>query len=349
MNKTNDSIVHELQLPNLIVNSVLTVVSLYLLVAFSFFEYTTRYWNGVGTDERHNKIARILRILCIVGISFAFMHYVCELIAPFMVDASACQSMNIMWLLTYALGILTAYVFLWQRQHCLYEGPALKHLLNGYIKALSWIVLGFLILSAVMVFLAGSRMIAFSGCNHSTDSHKLKLYETILAITLLTLTILGQAQLLVLFIIPLRSHTSKIKKSVNSAQRETSESTTTAPEPDNRRRANTNSSPTTRKSIRRKESSNASIISLVKRCLILSSICMVGDVIAAAVTILEENAAGKLAYDINLIVNILCCLGSFKTWTSMVFPWKRTRRAQKTRERIVSVRYLHADTETFSI
>lgn len=192
-----------------------------------------------------------------------------------------------------------------------------------------------------MIFLAGSRLISFSTCSETHPS--IMLYNTILSATLLTLTILGQTQLLILFLIPLLSHARYTKDTFGNKQK--------SPEPSSvgDTVANSNDAPP-RRSATRKENGSAGMMNLVRRCFILAVINMTSDITAALLTILLENiAAGKLVYDTNILISVMCCVGSFQSWTCMILPWRRTRGEQRRRERIVSVRYLHKDTEVVSI
>lgn len=66
--------------------------------------------------------------MCIAGMKLAFVHSSSEMAAPFVQEGDVCYALGITWLLTYAVGLLITYIFLWQRQYWMYSTPPLKHL-----------------------------------------------------------------------------------------------------------------------------------------------------------------------------------------------------------------------------
>lgn len=158
-------------------------------------------------------------------------------------------------------------------------------------------------------------MVFFSSCGENADQARHHLYTLVLSGTLVTLTILGQVQILILFIIPLMSHERQLSTSV-------------------RKRGSASSS----QELTKKKENKSEIIGLVKKCLVLATICMIVDVSAAMLTIFLTRAAGKVVYDFNIFISVLCCIMSFKEASRMIFPFYRIRskyvaRAEFTRKK----------------
>ena len=141
-----------------------------------------------------------------------------------------------------------------------------------------------------MIFLSGSRLILFTSCSRDQDSRRARLYSIILSAILLAVTSIGQGLLLFLFITPLL-YQSQLIRNIQP------ESVTEAHE---------------RSSVR--------IISLVKRCSILTILCLLTDIVAAAVTISVNLEIGQLIYDFNILVNAFGCIMSFQNSKEMLFP-----------------------------
>ena len=290
---------------NIVVNGFLGILATYVIAAVACFQCKQR-WRADTSQPLYRKRTK-LRILWITAAILAWLHYWCAVVEFFLTSSpSKCYAFSILWLLTYALGILVTYIFLWARQHIVYTCPSMPFLRSKKISSLSWLTLLFLLFGAVMLFLAGSRLIFFSSCSARNEAAKRKLYAYILSITLLGITLIAQVQLLALFVIPIIALTKRNKENFNRTR--------------SRR------------------------LSTVRRCLAAALACLVTDAAAAIVTITVEHSVGTLIYDVNLLVHTTSCLLSFKQWRRMLLPCCTTPQTNRTNTTTDSDDRLELDT-----
>ena len=277
----------------LILNGLFGIFAIFLAFSLSYFECCNQIL------ERNPKITRFLRSLCISASIFAVIHHLGVISSYFFNNnENLCTAFGYLWLTTYTIGLLGTYIFLWTRQHTI-NTKAISHLSclrQKLLLFLSWTTLVILILGIVMVFLAGSRLIFFSNCSEEVEEEgNLKLYQIILSGILLSLTVIGQSQLLALFVIPLMHQGNRMSKYKNAAPI--------------RKRV---------PSIKTRQT-NANIL-LVKRCIVATVICVIFDVTAAIITISVQHPIARLIYDFNLLCNVSCCVFSFQHWRRMLVP-----------------------------
>ncbi|CAK8697576.1 unnamed protein product [Clavelina lepadiformis] len=282
-NATNDlSISSTTSIIGVSLNGLFGVFAVYLTISLVCFEV-----RDINTTTSSR--ARFLRALCIVCSLIAIVHYWGEFASYFIGNSpSSCYALSLVWLGTYTFGVLITYIFLWTRQHIINNSPSLTYIHKKRLSVASCTVLILLILGIVMAFLAGSRLIFFSSCSNQTDNALLKLYTIILSGILLAITVIGQTMLLLLFIAPLLKHKKQCKTTLRR----------------------------TRSSIKNCSSN----MILVRRCVSVAIVSVITDVIAAIVTMTVQHPSAKLVYDFNLLVNIVCCLVSFRNWEQMVLP-----------------------------
>ena len=280
---------------SMVSNGIFALAALYLVAALLYFEI----WKCKEHKPCNEscKTPRFLRILCIVCSLLALFHHMVVLSSYFSGNApSTCYIFGVLWLVTYALALLGTYIFLWTRQHTINASKRLKYLRRKTILFLSWSALVVLILGTVMVFLAGSRLIFFSNCTENQDHALLKVYTIILSGILLSLTVIGQTQLLALFVIPLVKHHFSLNAKLQESTRSRSFSTVV------------------------KSDSGSNFIVLVKRCVLVAIVCVITDVFASVTTITVQHPAAKLIYDLNLLVNVGGCVFIFPNWKQMLLP-----------------------------
>ena len=279
---------------SLVANGVFGIFATYLAIALLIYELRKCHTTAI---EQNIRISRLLRIFCLVAAVFALSHHFVVFTSYFVSsDSNTCRAFGILWLATYTLGLLATYIFLWTRQHTLNTSINLSELRKKVVIFLSWSALVILVLGIVMVVLAGSRLIHFSSCMANQNSEdKEQLYTIILSGILVCLTLIGQGQLLALFIFPLIHQHYRMDSTLHECR---SRRTTTTPR-------------------------NCSRIAIVQRCVAAAVVCVITDVAAAIATIIVQHPAAQLMYDFNLLVNVVCCVLIFPKWKQILFPCQK--------------------------
>ena len=280
---------------SLILNVIFGFVATY--IAITLLSYVLSKCGE--TTRRGIRISRLLKCFCIAAAAFALLHHFIVFASFFVVNQpEACAAFEILWLSTYTFGLLFTYIFLWTRQHTLNSNIGLSELRKKIMLFLSGSALIILILGIVMVFLAGSRLIHFTSCNDDRSNTKsVHLYSVILSAILVTLTVLGQGQLLALFVFPLVHQHQRIGADFREARQQST------------------------------SNNNFDQMALVRRCVAAAIACVITDVAAAIITFTVQHQAAQIIYDFNLLVNVLCCVLIFPNWTRMLFPCTRRLRA----------------------
>lgn len=73
--------------------------------------------------------------------------------------------------------------------------------------------------------------------------------------------------------------------------------------------------------------SGSAILQLIRRSFVLAGLCIFSDIaIALLITTIHKNFPDAIfaplaMYDLNLIINLVCILLTFRNWNTMIFPW----------------------------
>ncbi|XP_078492196.1 uncharacterized protein LOC144747775 [Ciona intestinalis] len=217
----------------------------------------------------------------------------------------------------YLIALVPVYLLLWFRQRAIYAHPLMSSSHNKFIILLSWSSIVFLLgagTAVVIVFtIPKNRKSNYFGCEPKTTSDGTNTAGAIL-------TTVGQLMLLVLFIIPLRRNLQSCGSF--SAMRKAF-----WPKSDSR----TVSSLQVVKSTPTEASSstnvpiNKKILRIIKRSIVLATICILTDVTAMVLTTyaLPQDGTpnfGYNIYDVSLLSNVICIILSFENYKTMIFP-----------------------------
>lgn len=249
---------------------------------------------------------------------------------------------------SYCAGIFNVYIFLWLRQKLFYSNPSLAYLYTTGLRLWSWVVFVMVIFS----FLAQSTMTVFGivlSAENSTkeddcsisDSH-LWMMQLILGATTSAVV---HISLMCLFLYPLLQHRSQTSSvfvngrngSFVSRSSFQASPNTNCRSPSNLSKSRTRTSvllpafsSTTpvneRRSVqekRRKQNTNMRLYFLIKRCFILTVVCVVANLFATVITALyfRGGLLASFLYGTNMLINLFCCMGCFSNWRNIIFPF----------------------------
>nr|XP_002127675.1 uncharacterized protein LOC100184227 [Ciona intestinalis] len=286
------------------------VVAFYILYALVHFRIL-RKAEVAKTSARLRKGGRWLENLCIMGVLTALLRFGNNQALLFTVDStSRCSTLLNVSIALYNVTIHPIYTFLWVRLRIFYSNRALKHLYSKTVRFLSWVaLLCFICVTMVcMVLLIVDRDNSASGrvCanTNSNDSSTVPAnssrppHQQGVRVNIMTGLLGGCIQLsfLALFLYPIM---------------------------DNKLRA-VRANHTRGKSV--------ALITLIRRSFVLAGLCILSDVaIALLIKVVYTSHPSAIfaplaMYDVNLVVNLLCIVMTFRRWRVMLFPWFYTSR-----------------------
>ncbi|XP_078491723.1 uncharacterized protein LOC144742357 [Ciona intestinalis] len=236
----------------------------------------------------------------------------------------------------YLTAVVPVYLLLWFRQRAIYAHPLMSSSHNKFIILLSWSSIVFLLcagISVVLVFtIPQNRKSNYFGC-------ELKTRESVNTAGAI-LTTVGQLMLLVLFIIPLRRNLQSCGSfsAMRKAFWPKSNSTTVSSlqvvkvRDDNSIEIPgfigtncTNISTHTEASSSTNVPINKKILRIIKRSIVLATICILTDVTAMVISTYALPKDGTrnnvyALYDTSLLSNVICIILSFENYKTMIFP-----------------------------
>lgn len=187
----------------------------------------------------------------------------------------------------YLLCVTAIYSVLWLRQRIFYRDPRLQNLSSKFVRLLSWLMIIFLVstaIGAIILFLISSTQEGSPiGClTIPTDVDPKYRFLPIV------LVVLYQALLLGLFIYPLIKHQQSINALNTSTERRNP------------------------------------MITLIKRATVTSVACILTDTASGLLLLVLKSGdpLGKLFYDVNLVINVICLIFSFPDWRKRLMPWR---------------------------
>lgn len=286
---------------------LITLVTVYIFVALAYYSWRFRHMpqvSGCGQEMRE----RYLHYSCAAVIFIAIARCVLHQIVAFLPindadDLTLCRSMMVSGRIVYTMAICLTYVHLWLRQYMFYSRDELKKLRTRAQRFVNWAVLFLIVCTstviAIVTFvpLAGERALTTyhdDKCNAFEYNNKTSLF------VYAGLSLFYQATLVMLFIYPI------IKQRSNEKQGNGKTSTGIG-YPDLWRG--------------------------IRRGFILTVVVIATDAtFAVIVWFLTRNHPEFLSSiialnDINLLINVICCICTFRNWRKIVlgFPVCRDR------------------------
>ncbi|XP_039249497.2 uncharacterized protein LOC120327145 [Styela clava] len=237
-------------------------------------------------DKGHERDVKGSRFIDIV-LLLSILGSIVRLILDFWTEVNCEVSLKV----NLGLGgccLSSVYLMLWRRQRFLYAHKSMMSLASPIVNILSWLTLVFLLLTVVVNFVF---FVVLPIEYQETEDYKCEFGKNNLATikwaVLAASSVTFQSILLGLFMYPLCAHEKKMKD------------------------ANINRPVT-------------SLRALLKRVLVTAIICIVSDVIVAAVASLIKRPTGEiksLAYTFDIAINLVCIICSFSNWRQRLFPF----------------------------
>ena len=268
--------------------AIFTMMMVYLVVALIIYEWKKPKNNIISLRHlsdlnRSLQFALKMRLLTLLAVLLVLGRFVCEnyeLLAQYTgVCYDYCNIIVKIKVTLTAVALYCIYSFLWMRQQFFYAEPAVQHLSRPLIRALSWGSLGLLTLA----LLIGTVLFLVTRFYKMTERGCLNHHNTIPPVIpwifLGTATVLSQLILFALFVYPLLQHKSQLDASSCS--------------------------------------NFSSFAPLIKRVAMAAAICIISDIIALLLIVLvkdQDEIIPTLAYDISLVVNVICVMATFSDW-----------------------------------
>ena len=271
---------------------ILTMMMVYLVVAFIIYEWRKPHNNIISLRHlsdlnRSLQFALKMRLLTLLTVLLVLGRFVCEnyeLLAQYTgVCYDYCNAIVKVKVALTSVAFYCICMTLWMRQQFFYAEPAIQHLSKPLFRALSWGSLGFLTLA----LLIGTVLFLVTRFYKMTERGCLNHHNTIPAVIpwifVGTATVLSQLILFALFVYPLLQHKSQLDASSRS--------------------------------------NFSRFAPLIKRVAMATAICIISDIIALLLIVLvkdQDDIIPTLAYDVSLVVNVICVMASFSDWWNRV-------------------------------
>ncbi|XP_039260191.2 uncharacterized protein LOC120336559 [Styela clava] len=291
---------------------LITLLTVYVFVALVYYSWRFRNMarvSGCGQERRE----RYLHYSCAAVMLMAIARCVLHQIVVFLPKGpgellTACRTLMVAGKSVYNVAICLTYVHLWLRQRMFYTKPELKHLRTKVVEIFDWVVLVIIILtSAVVAFLT---FIPLDGETAKITYHREKCsvfeYNSRVAMYFYAgLSCLYQLSLIALYVYPILMQIIHQKKEKPGSTKGSSNTGVAA---------------------------YPALWSGIRRSFILTVAIIVTDAITGSlVWILTKKYIELLSSiialnDINLTVNIICALCTFRNWRKIVFGFPVCRR-----------------------
>ena len=275
--------------------AVFTVMMTYMIVALLCFECGKSQLSSLLPQSRAERSARFafaMRLAYLVAVLFTLGRLLCEhyelLAQYFGIQHDYCNTIVKIKVALSAIAILGIYVFLWIRQRFCYSDPAMAHLSSRATRYLSIASLALLILAQ----LVGSVLFLATRFYKITYRGCYNYANTIPAELPWIWNILGtlgsQIMLLLLFLYPLTRHKSLVSSTTPFR----------------------------------------TFLPVIQRAMVTASICVVSDLVSSLLILLvsdTDDIIPTLAYDISIVINVICVILSYSDWKSRIFAPFRCR------------------------
>ena len=298
----------ELWISDFVIGNILLMVSVYLLVALLYHHikvekpFKEKFFQ-LNIEKKYRMLSKytcivigvfsVLKCASDIGRKFAELNTVFsnKSVLPSNAAEIACHVLPQGTGLTIIFGYYFIYTFLWIRQSIFYTHSALKGLHNNILKTFSLVILSSYFLSALSLSIV--HLILFRYGFSKTGFCLLQVEENIftlyvqLLISWNVLSMVMQTLLLGLFVYPLLKQSSWYKNQQGIQ--------------------------------------NHRMLLLVKKAVVLASVCLVTDIftVVSFILVFNTNSNNPLfIYALNLIINHLATIACFSFWKKVLWPWR---------------------------
>ena len=290
---------------DVVINGILVVVSLYLLLALTFHQLKIApprkdRFLRLSTENRYKVMSKYTCI--VIAVASLFRHciafgssWVVRYLAKNNLTFSQEQSIEMICkpiepLINFFLtiGIALVYQFLWFRQRIFFVHPSLKMFSHSYIRYFSFGVIIAWFLCYITLSFAYFVLVRYryeANAGCLVEGSSTIPYSKII-ITWGAMSIMVQLALLFLFIYPIAKQAKCQGQSKNKH--------------------------------------NSGLMRRVKKATILTSICLVTDILSVFTSELlsNENASDPtFDFGVNLVINHLVTIACFDHWKQLLWPW----------------------------
>ena len=291
---------------DLVISSILVIVSLYLLVALLYhhFKVEKRLKEGFFQLSQEKRYGLLSKYTCIC-IGFVSLIRILNSIALLAVEGisvfpnsltlqvesaeTACDVVAPIANFALTLGSGLVYLFLWFRQRVFYVHSSLKVLNNKCVRFFSFAIIFCWILGWISLIIA-----YFIEVRYQYDENGVCQFEegiilpyAYIIVSWCVLSIMMQIGLLGLFLYPILKRRLWIDQQQQSGR-------------------------------------NDPLIKRVKKAVILASICLGTDVLSVVVLFViyeEDTNSAVFMYSVNLVINHLVTIVCFDYWKRLLWPW----------------------------
>jgi len=296
----------EIWLADTVINGLLSVISIYLLIALLFYKIKIEKRNEehflrLVPEKRYGILSTYLCIfIAVASLICQTNAFTRKLIEENSIRSNlsasqqralqtACKIMPPLGNFAITLGSAMVYTFLWFRQRVFYIHPSLKVLNSRCINIFSFTIIVFWFVFYVSIDFAYFSLVHYRfdeelGCVVGTYYAVVKYRQIITSWTIASIVM--QIVLLLLFIYPI------LKRTLWKGQLQSERS--------------------------------VCLMRRVKKAVVLTSACLGSDVAAVVATVLllqEDSSNIIFVYGVNLVINLLVTIACFDHWKKLIFPW----------------------------
>ena len=287
---------------------ILLMISLYLFVALVYHQikvenFLIAKFFRLTLEKKYRALSKytciviglfsIIRCLCDIAVNFIEWNAVFfnDSVQPPASAGSACNVLSQASASALFCGNVFVYVYLWFRQSIFYVQSTLKVLYGNKIKAFSFFILVFYLVSGISLFIVYSILVQYAlnnagFCQIQENKNSDASYVQPL-IAWITLSMVMQISLLGLFVYPL------LKQATWNKNQQGMQSNRT--------------------------------LQKVKKAVILASVSLVTDIcslVSLALVYGKNTNNPSLLYDVNLAINHLVTIACFSFWRKLFWPWR---------------------------
>ena len=299
----------ELWMSDFVIGNILLMVSVYFLAALLYHQIKvekplkeTFFQLTLGKKYRVLSkytcivigVFSVLKSASHIGIKFAELNNVFsnKSVSPSDAAEIACHILPQSNALAVCFGYFLIYTFLWLRQSIFYTHSTLKVLLNNKLKTFSLVILSSYFFTALSSFIAHLILVEYGFskttgfCVVQVEANIFTLFVQLL-ISWNVLSMVMQTLLLGLFVYPLLKQSSWYKNQQGQK--------------------------------------NHRMLHLVKKAVVLASVCLVTDIFTVVYYTLVFDASSdnpSFIYTLNIIINQLVTIACFGFWKKLLWPWR---------------------------
>ncbi|CAK8683644.1 unnamed protein product [Clavelina lepadiformis] len=292
----------------------LSTISLYVVIALIFHYLRLRFSQNVVADGKasyERNFTNVTKALCIVIAVISVIHNVLRMWMLIIEKQviydhkkyysvstleEICRNVPRTQIFVLLIGTGLVYVFLWARQRVFYINPSLRILNSTPLKILSYLTIGVWLVyfvSSTVIYCAIVHYHSAPLGSCQVHPQSIFVFRDII-ISWVLVSVVMQVFLLGLFVYPIIKRTSIVAHL--KAKKGGFES----------------------------KSSQKRLHARMKRAMILTCICLISDVISAAITVVLYRRSTNnsiIPYHLNLVVNLFATVGCFDNWREMLWPW----------------------------